>query len=424
MGIVKFIFRILPLFMITTGLAQLTITGEVRPRFEYRDGFKTFNSETTDPAAFVEQRSRVGINFKKDQLQFKVSVQDVRLWGGTSQIYKTDNASLLNLNEAWAAYTFDYSSTIKVGRQELNYDNARFLGNLGWAQQSRSHDLIKFEYAGEDKFSYHIGAAFNQEFVNANPEPARLASTFYSGVNNYKTMQFLWMNKKYESGNFSFLFLSNGTQAPDSTTRFSFTSGIHWKQKLGGLDLKTEGYYQFGEDPQARTLSAYLLSLEVSKKLEKSSLLIGGDLLSGTTPGEADNNSFNPLYGTNHKFYGLMDYFYVGNSHGNIGLLDLYLKSKINIGEKSDVSIHIHQFSTPVDMMATDGTSASSSLGQEIDLIYNKQLATGVNLKIGFSALEGTETLALVKSGNSKTLNYWGWTMITFKPTLFTNADN
>ncbi|MDZ7608893.1 MAG: hypothetical protein U5K79_25710 [Cyclobacteriaceae bacterium] len=34
---------------------------------------------------------------------------------------------------------------------------------------------------------------------------------------------------------------------------------------------------------------------------------------------DTNDKSFNPLYGTNHKFYGYMDYFYVGNSHGQVG---------------------------------------------------------------------------------------------------------
>ena len=33
-----------------------------------------------------------------------------------------------------------------------------------------------------------------------------------------------------------------------------------------------------------------------------------------------ENNSFTPFYGTNHKFNGHMDYFYVGNHIGNVGL--------------------------------------------------------------------------------------------------------
>ena len=30
----------------------------------------------------------------------------------------------------------------KVGRQEINYDDARIFGNVDWAMQARSHDAF------------------------------------------------------------------------------------------------------------------------------------------------------------------------------------------------------------------------------------------------------------------------------------------
>ena len=398
--------------------AQLNVTAEVRPRGEYRDGFKTFNSDQTDAAFFVEQRTRLITTYKKDRLSMKLSLQDVRFWGGTSQIYKSDNA-LLNFNEAWAAYDLGSGSSIKLGRQELDYDNARILGNLAWAQQSRSHDLVKYEYAGENGFKIHAGLAFNQETVNGRPEPARLFDTFYSGVNNYKTLQFSWLHQKYESGNISVLLLRNGFQAPDSTVSHIQTIGTFWQQKLGGPMLTFEGYYQFGENTAGADINAYMLALAVQTKLGDHSLELGGDWLSGTEPGETDVNAFAPLFGTNHKFYGLMDYFFVGNPHGNIGLIDLYLKTNWKLGEKSSLAAHFHQFNAPVEVTGIDGGSMSSSLGHEVDLVYKLNIAKGVVWHLGVSTLQGTDTLGRFKSGDSNSLNYWGWSMLTFKPTLF-----
>ena len=398
--------------------AQLKIAAEVRPRAEYRDGFKTFNSELTDAAFFIEQRTRLISSFQKDRISLKLSLQDVRFWGGTSQIYKSDNA-LINFNEAWAAYDLGSGSSIKLGRQELDYDNARILGNLAWAQQSRSHDLIKYEYKGETGFQLHAGAAFNQETVNAPAEPARLFDTFYSGVNNYKTMQFAWAHQSYERGKVSFLFLSNGLQAADSSTNFGFTTGTFLKQKLGAVNLTFEGYYQFGEDGAGTDINAYMVALALGTKLGRHSLEIGGDYLSGTEPGDTENNAFTPLFGTNHKFYGLMDYFFVGNPHGNIGLTDAYLKTNWKLGKNSNLLVHLHQFFSPVDITDTDGSSMSSSLAQEVDIVFNHNMPGGINLKVGISALDGSDTLGQFKSGDPSTLNYWGWTMITFKPTIF-----
>lgn len=399
--------------------AQFVIQGEIRPRAEFRQGFKSLHVPDTDAAFFVEQRSRISFSYTDEKMLFRLSLQDVRLWGENSQIYKADN-SLSNVNEAWGQYNFTGRSAVKLGRQEVNYDNARMLGNLAWAQQSRSHDMFLYKYVAPSGFQWHIGAAFNQEDVNANAEPARLRSTFYSGVNNYKTMQYSWMNKKYEAGTFSFLALNNGLQAADSSVHFSQTVGFYTNNNLGkSMTLTAEGYYQMGKDAAGRDLSAYLGSLVLGWKLGSHKLDIGGDILSGTDPGSDTNGAFNPLFGTNHKFYGFMDYFYVGNPHNNVGLVDLNLKTTFKTGEKSSLMLHLHYFNAQADIIAADNSTASSYLGTEADLVYNNNLAKGVNLKVGFSYMAAGDSMELIKSGSKDELNIWGWTMLTVKPVLF-----
>ncbi|MEP4095251.1 alginate export family protein [Reichenbachiella sp.] len=404
--------------------AQFSITGEVRPRAEFRNGFKKLNSPDTDPAFFIEQRTRLNFNFKDEKYAFSVSLQDVRLWGENSQIYKSDN-SLFNVYEAWGTYNFSETSSIKVGRQALNYDNARFLGNLAWAQQSRSHDLIKFQYKTPNNygapghFEFHIGAAFNQEDVNAPSEPARLSGNFYSGVGNYKTMQYTWLHKDWGGSSLSFLMLNNGLQAADSTVHFSQTIGLYSKSKLSNVTLTGEVYYQMGNDISDQTIRAYLASLNVALKIGGSSISIGGDVLSGTDPGSSENNSFNPLYGTNHKFYGFMDYFYVGNSHRNAGLIDIFLNTKFKTGGKSAFIINLHEFRSHATILNESNSNISSRLGTEVDLVFNLNIADGANLKIGYSQMFATDSMQEIKGGDSSELHQWAWTMFTIKPTLF-----
>src|SRR5690606_22964299 len=107
-------------------LAQFTLTGEVRPRAEYRHGFKRPLESGADPAFFVEQRTRLNSSFVSEKFDVLISLQDVRIWGATGQVYKAD-PGLQNLYEAWAAYKFDEKHSLAVGRMELDYDNARIL---------------------------------------------------------------------------------------------------------------------------------------------------------------------------------------------------------------------------------------------------------------------------------------------------------
>ncbi|MFV0539613.1 MAG: hypothetical protein ACK5MZ_00040 [Aestuariibaculum sp.] len=69
-----------------TGFAQLTIDAELRPRFEYRHGYKSLFPDNAEPAAFVSQRTRLNTGFIKDKYSFYLSLQDVRVWGDAAQL--------------------------------------------------------------------------------------------------------------------------------------------------------------------------------------------------------------------------------------------------------------------------------------------------------------------------------------------------
>ncbi len=403
--------------------AQFTLSAEIRPRAEYRHGFKKPLESALDPAFFIEQRTRINAKFESEKFDVFVSLQDVRTWGAVSQIYKTD-PSLSNMYEAWAAYKINSNHSIAVGRMALDYDNARFLGNLGWAQQGRSHDLVKYVYKGESS-ALHLGAAFNQD---ANtPEYGKLASTYYSGVANYKTMQYAWYHKDWEKSKLSLLLLNNGLQAADSSVNFSQTLGLYGTKKLGGVGLEYELYYQTGKDGGARDISAYMATLNATFFATKpASLTVGFDYLSGDKSDTEKVEAFNPMYGTNHKFYGFMDYFYVGNGHGNKGLVDVYLKTKIKTGSKSALLANLHQFMSGSKVGVNEsGSDYSSALGTELDLVYNLNVAPDVNFKLGYSQMFYTESMEAIKGSADPSKNAsWAWAMFTFKPTLFTTKSN
>ena len=70
--------------------AQITISGELRPRAEYRNGYKTLTPNDVDAALFVSQRTRLNTEFITENYTFFVSIQDVRVWGGVQQLNTID----------------------------------------------------------------------------------------------------------------------------------------------------------------------------------------------------------------------------------------------------------------------------------------------------------------------------------------------
>lgn len=400
---------------------QFTLSGEIRPRAEFRNGFKTLNTEANDPAFFIEQRSRINFGYKNEKLGFRLSLQDVRIWGNAAQIYKTDPA-LTNVYEAYGEYYFTPQTSIRVGRQALDYNNARFLGDLDWAQQGRSHDAVLFMLNDSSGWKLHVGAAFNQ---NVPFEPGQLSGTVYTGVNNYKTMQFVWAHKDWTTASASLLIHNDGRQLPDSSIAFRQTYGFIGTKQLASVSLSGELYYQGGKNQADLDVNAWLVAVNATINTALTPLTIGVDYLSGSDANATTDQSFNPLYGTNHKFYGFMDYFYVGNNHGQggktAGLLDFYLQSKFKLGKKSALIAHFHHFQSPTTVYSTEGTGEelSTVLGEELDLVYNINLSEEVNFKLGYSHLFSSESLEAVKGGVERQgQNQWAWAMLTFTPTF------
>lgn len=394
----------------TLTYSQLKIDAEIRPRAEYRHGFKTLFPDNANAALFTSQRTRLNFAHSIEKLNFYISIQDVRVWGDVPQLNSSDNNGL-SLHQAWAEILLDANYSLKLGRQEVIYDDSRIFGNVGWAQQARSHDLALFRYK-KGSFKADLGLAFNQSKEN-------LTETNLTTPNTYKAMQYIWLHKEWSNFSGSFLFLNNGLQSTDGL-KYSQTIGTHLKTKQNNLQLAANLYYQFGYDVNNNDLSAYLLGLEANYKLnDKTTVGLGTELQSGNDYNTAvsKNNAFNPLYGTNHKFNGFMDYFYVGNHANSVGLLDIYAKANFKLNPKSSLTAFLHSFSAAADINA----NVSKQLGTEIDLVYAYNYTKNIGFKAGYSQMFASEGMEALKGISNNNTNNWGWAMVTINPTLFTS---
>ena len=397
-----------------TIMAQLKFTGEMRPRTEYRNGLKTLLNSDDDAALFTSQRTRLNLNYTDAKFKVGLSLQDVRTWGDVKQLNMSDKNQIM-LHEAWGELIFNENFSLKVGRQELVYDDSRILGNVGWAQQARSHDLALLKFKTDEKGKFHLGLAVNNDSEG-------LKRMLYT--TNYKNMQFAWYNRKSETFDFSLLFMNVGQQrdndpgaAVDLDTRYSQTFGTHMNYRSGKVALTGSVYGQSGKDAGDNDLSAYMFDLGMKFPVaENWKGNVGIQMLSGTDDDEMeDNKSFTPLFGTNHKFNGHMDYFYVGNHVGDVGLQDIYgglnyKKDKFSFGAA------IHLFSTAADLY--DGAEKQDAyLGTEIDLSFGYKYSKSVTFKMGYSQMFASDSMEVLKNVNdAESSACWGWMMLVFKP--------
>jgi hypothetical protein len=119
------------------------------------------------------------------------------------------------------------------------------------------------------------------------------------------------------------------------------------------------------------------------------------------------------MYGTNHKFNGFMDYFYVGNHINSVGLNDFFLKYKLS-EKKIGFNADLHFFASEGKISA----DAGNYLGTEIDLSLSYKVHEIASLSAGWSTMLASESMELIKGGDHKAGNHWAYIMLSVTPTF------
>ena len=395
---------------------DFSIDLQLRPRAEYRHGFKTLVPDDADAATFVSQRSRLNYNYGSEKLNAFISLQNVRTWGEVPTLSAKDKNGTA-LHEAWASFKLDSEFSFKLGRQEIIYDDARIFGNVDWAQAGRSHDAFIATYQPNSKNRLDIGLALNEE-------DETLFEVNYD-LDNYKAFQYAWYHTTFDNVKLSLLALNTGFsfyhQDGERDVDYNQTLGAHLSYGKSKLKADGSAYIQTGKIAQ-KSVSAYNLAANLYYQIDPNfNLGIGAELLSGKDTFDTSDKvkSFNPLFGTNHKFNGLMDYFYVGNHMNSVGLLDIYIPLKYQ-KDKLSLQLTPHFFSSAAKV----GNEDDNYLGTEIDLVFGYKIADQIDFQAGYSHMFASNTMEVLKGGNRNNTTNWAWAMFVFKPKLFTHTSN
>ena len=497
--------------------AQFSLTGQLRTRTEVRNGLGNLVMKGSKSAVFTSQRTRLSIGYKWDRLTFAASLQDVRVWGQDASSISNADGNKLMLHEGWAdlklanrddtTFKFqlvDYMS-LKIGRQELSYDDVRLLGNLDWLQQGRRHDmaLLKTVHKG---YQVDIGFAYNQNsdafgitntsYVPANvppyvknslgqlvPTPAGLLPLTIAGnaANNsnktgspvwvnppgtnggnqdYKSFASVYVSRKFGNLKLSGLFFndnfgkyrldSSGNVAggyvygrrfvsagPSDLFDYSgvnrrYTYGLMINHAIGNaagfgrVEFQAAYYAQSGKNRDGVGIEkAFHYTASATYQKGKVSITPGYDVLSGNNASTARDEKFDPLYGTPHKHWGYMDYFYVGTGSPMGGLNNPYLKLKYT-GKAIFLGIDFHHFFLNSDMQKGDGSYIQKHLGNEFDFTFNYSMNRFTSIELGYATMLATASMPFAKAqatsdnaaGAFRRSGNWFYAMIRFAPDI------
>lgn len=358
------------------------IGAQIQARTELDD--RDFTSETR-ALNFTSMRTRLFVSKTFDnRVGIFGQVQDSRIFG--SETSTLSSMANLDIHQAFVTLTdpFDIPVGVKAGRFEMKYGTERIFGAVGWHFVGRSFDGLVLSFdPGINLDIFGVTHSNSQGYIG-NAAPASYEDTIPDD-DSYSIYGF-WANEQLNDNHsidvFTYYELDRGeSNGKDADLAFA-TIGVNHNGKFGDLSTILEGAFQTGSRG-AKDVSAYLVSLIAKYQINTVSVGAGFDMLSGTEPNEAlSYNTFSPTFGTNHKFYGYMDYFInVPGNTKNLGLNDIYVMLNWQPNEsKFNFDAKFHLFSS-----AQKDAAGDNSFGNELDLTIKYNFIKGTSIVWGGS---------------------------------------
>lgn len=304
----------------------ITISGQLRLRSELDD--KGLTQDESTLMHLLRTRLRATAH-PIPGVTIVAEVQDARHFGSgdpSSARGTTDaSADALDMRQAYAQIdsVLDLPVDLRLGRQEMLFNNERLIGVSNWNNTGRSFDAVRATLkSGDlnvDLFASRLTA----------PSPAPIASQNLYGVwGTFRPSKQL-QAELYGLSDNNTSEITRGTDSGESLLS-RYTAGLYVKGSVDMIDFEIEGIGQTGrtgtsDSTPRRDIRAFLgsavvgvtLMAESTTRLQGLITVLSGDGSAGDTVNEA----FNTLFGTNHKFYGVMDFF--PTLTGNLGLVDM-----------------------------------------------------------------------------------------------------
>jgi hypothetical protein len=259
-----------------------------------------------------------------------------------------------DLNQLYAQYKAGFGTLFRLGRQRIIYDNARFVGNVGWRQNEQTYDSfsighqtdtgLNIQYAYVDKVNRIFG---NDVAAGEHEQNTHLVNVAYSFESVGKLTGYY-----YDIDNEDAAALSNTTWG----LRFSGSTDSGGAKIGYGVEYASQS--ENADNPVA--YSADYWRFDLSAGFNWATVYAGYESLGGdsTKAGQA----FRTPLATLHAFNGWADKFL--NTPG-AGLDDVFIGAKGKLGKWS-WNMLFHDFSAQ---------SGSADYGTEFDASITRKFA-------------------------------------------------
>lgn len=281
------------------------------------------------------------------------------------------------LNRGWLSYDLIEKTVFRAGRQRIQLDNQRFIGNVGWRQMEQTYDAVNLfstsfgDFSGYGIFIWNVRNTASQD-VNMQSPLVNLKYAF-QGIGTLSAYGY-WLDydDPENSGPSEFAFSTQTYGLRFDGSR----KAIDNLNLLYTAEVARQDDYQ--ENPEDYTAYYYHFILGLLAPNDGSAVTNIGGKIGYEVLGSDNDISLKTPLGTNHAFNGWADQFLTAPAEG---LRDFYAAFTFTwLGVKADLIYH--------DFKADSG---GADYGSELDLSLLKKFGESYALQAKYADYNADE---------------------------------
>ena len=281
--------------------------------------------------------------------------------GGTGKAVIAD-PELTEINQAWLAFATG-QTTATLGRQRLVFDNARFIGDVGWRQNMQTFDAFILQDKNLEKttLTYAYLQQINRVFGPDHPQgkwasSSQLFNASYAGLPAGTLTGYAYL-----------LDFSSSPANSCATYGASFAGSTPLSTDVS-LIYRAEAATQSDHGASTLNYATHYSVLEAGLGFKPVSLILGYEVL-----GSDHNVGFKTPLATLHAFNGWADLFLTTPA---AGLRDSYSTVTANLPGACPLVVFYHQF---------DSATGRIDFGHEYDLQLSHKFGQRVTALVKFA---------------------------------------
>jgi len=334
-------------------LDDVKVSGQIRPRYEYAD-----KDNTLDAGQALTSRIKLNASsniFGVDGLKANVGLIGVYDFGWTSdngfgQVPQTNDKivdpSAAMISNLEATYTIN-KTTLHAGRGQVNLDNQRFIGTVGWRQLERSYDTL---YVADNSITgLNLLAAWVYGFEGVTGTTTNDTNSVLLHA-SYKAMDALTVTT------YAYMLASiHDTYGVAATGKFNAGAKFNYRAEVAMQSDATMEIH--GAEAKA---SAMYMNFDFGANISGILAGVNYEFLSGAS---GNDTAFSTPLATGHKFNGWADEFLATPTGG---LIDINARVGYKASGFGKVLAVFHKFDAD--------TGTNTDLGSEIDALYTNKI--------------------------------------------------